>query len=37
MADTQDGFGGDAFDSAIYEYTPADVNFEEIIELDNPL
>jgi Mg-chelatase subunit ChlD len=39
MADTQDGFGGDAFDSTIYEYAPyehgpADVSFEEIIDLE---
>ncbi|MFT5323600.1 MAG: hypothetical protein ACI8P0_001450 [Planctomycetaceae bacterium] len=34
MADTQDGFGGDAFDSTIYEYAPASLDFEEIIDLE---
>ncbi|MGZ0166849.1 MAG: vWA domain-containing protein [Planctomycetales bacterium] len=34
MTDTQDGFGGDAFDSTIYEYAPASLDFEEIIDLE---
>lgn len=39
MADTQDGLGGDAFDSTIYEYAPyefgqVDVSFEEVIDLE---
>lgn len=34
MADTQDGFGGDAFDSTIYEYAPATIGFEEVIDLE---
>jgi hypothetical protein len=34
VTDTQDGFGGDAFDSTIYEYAPASLDFEEIIDLE---
>lgn len=34
MADTLDGFGGDAFDSTIYEYAPATIDFDEVIDLE---
>lgn len=39
MADTHDGFGGDTFDSTIYEYAPyehgpVDVSFDEVIDLE---
>ncbi|NQV28235.1 MAG: VWA domain-containing protein [Rhodopirellula sp.] len=34
MANSLDGFGDDSFDSAVFEYAPAQVSHEEIIDLE---